>query len=139
RRPDCELLRAYGAGGDEEAFAALVRRHGPMVWNVCRRALGHHQDAEDAFQAVFVVLGRRASSVAWRESVAPWLHAVARRVASKLRREAVRPSAPCGEERAGPDPLEEMTARELLRALDEEVGALPERYRGPVVLCLLEG
>jgi RNA polymerase sigma factor (sigma-70 family) len=135
---DRDLLHAYAAGQDEDAFAALVRRHGPLVWHVCRRALPTPQDAEDAFQATFLVLARKAPSGGWRESVAPWLHAVARRVASKLRSRLAR-RGPARPERTAPDPLEEMTARELLAALDEEVAALPEAQRGPVLLCLLEG
>src|SRR4051812_47656783 len=78
--PDRELLRRYAAGRDEAAFAALVRRHGPLVWNTCRRALDH-QDAEDVFQATFLVLARRSGAVQWGASVAPWLYAVARRLA----------------------------------------------------------
>src|SRR5262245_56372418 len=76
-RADRDLLRAYAAEGGNPAFAALVGRHGATVWNVCRRVLGHHQDAEDAFQATFLVLARRAGSVRWGESIAPWLYAVA--------------------------------------------------------------
>src|SRR5262245_53500579 len=135
---DRDLLHAYAAGQDEDAFAALVRRHGRLVWHVCRRALPTPQDAEDAFQATFLVLAQKAAGGGWRESVAPWLHAVARRVASKLRSRLARPG-PARTGRDAPDPLEEMTARELLAALDEEVAALPVAQRGPVLLCLLEG
>ena len=80
---DSELLRRYAVGSDETAFAALVQRHGPMVWNVCRRAVGHHQDAEDVFQATFLVLARKASAIRWRASIVPWLYAVAQRLAAK--------------------------------------------------------
>jgi RNA polymerase sigma factor (sigma-70 family) len=138
QRSDRDLLHAYAAGQDEDAFAALVRRHGPLVWHVCRRALPTPQDAEDAFQATFLVLAQKAPSGGWRESVAPWLYAVARRAASKLRSRLAR-QGPAGPERAAPDPLQEMTARELLATLDEEVAALPKAQRGPVLLCLLEG
>src|SRR5438132_10982313 len=86
---DCELLHRYATCGDEAAFADLVRRHGPMLWNACRRALGHH-DAEDVFQATFLVLARKAATVRWRDSVAPSLHAAARPLASKARAHTAR-------------------------------------------------
>jgi RNA polymerase sigma factor (sigma-70 family) len=135
---DRELLSRYSSQGDEDAFESLVQRHGPLVWSVCRRALGH-QDAEDVFQATFMVLARKAGSVHWQESVGPWLHAAAVRLARKVRTEA-RCGQAVGEIASSqPDPLEAMTARELLTALDEELAALPEKYRGPLVLCLLQG
>ncbi len=136
--PDAELLRRYAAGRDEAAFAALVRRHGPMVWNTCRRTLGH-QDAEDVFQATFLVLARRCGAVRWRASVAPWLHAVARRLAGKARAQAARRPAPAAVDGVSPDPLQDITARDLLAALDAELARLPECCRGPVLLCWLEG
>src|SRR5690242_4671454 len=80
---DRELLHAFAARRDEAAFAALVERHGPLVWGVCRRLLRHTQDAEDAFQAAFLVLARKAGSVSWRDDTANWLYAVALRVARK--------------------------------------------------------
>jgi RNA polymerase sigma factor (sigma-70 family) len=134
---DAELLRRWAAQRDEEAFALLVRRHGPMVWNVCRRALAH-QDAEDVFQAAFLVLARKAAAVRWRDSIAPWLYAVAQRLVCRAKAEATRRPRTGLAEPAVTDPIEAMTARELLAALDGEVAALPERYRGPVVLCGLE-
>src|SRR5262249_18354854 len=87
---DAQLLEQFAARRDEDAFTALVERHSPMVFGVCRRVLGHEQDAEDAFQATFLVLARNAGSRAWRVSVGPWLYAVALRVALKARTLAAR-------------------------------------------------
>src|SRR5213595_2362436 len=82
---DGQLLECYLAHREETAFAALVRRHGPMVWGVCRRVLHSHHDAEDAFQATFLILFRKAASVVPREKVANWLYKVAYRTALKAR------------------------------------------------------
>src|SRR5437660_12429342 len=84
-RTDGQLLECYVRSREEAAFAALVRRHGPMVWGVCRRVLRSHQDAEDAFQATFLVLVRKAASVVPREMVANWLYGVAHQTALKAR------------------------------------------------------
>src|SRR5438094_9119981 len=89
-RSDGQLLEAFADRSEEAAFAALLRRHGPMVWGVCRRVLRGHQDAEDAFQATFLVLVRKAACVAPREMVANWLYGVARQTALKARANAVR-------------------------------------------------
>jgi RNA polymerase sigma factor (sigma-70 family) len=136
---DGDLLRRYATQRDEAAFAVLVRRHGPMVWNACRRALRDHQDAEDVFQATFLVLAKKAGTVRWRDSAAGWLYAVALRLAARARCQAARRPLSAVVEPAAPDPFEAMSARDLLAALDEELAALPERYRGPAVLCWLEG
>jgi RNA polymerase sigma factor (sigma-70 family) len=136
--PDSELLRRYVIARDERSFAALVRRHGPMVWSVCRRALFQYQEAEDAFQATFIVLAKKAAAVRWQASIAGWLYTVAQRVASKARSDARRRPCTGLVEPAVDDPIAALSARDLLAALDEEVAALPERYRGPLVLCWLE-
>jgi RNA polymerase sigma factor (sigma-70 family) len=142
---DAELLAHFVAARDGEAFAALVGRHGPLVWGVCRRLLADPRDAEDAFQAAFLVLARRAAAVRPREALAAWLHGVARRVALKARAAAARRRSRQPEGLAGdppgrrPDPLDQLTAGELLAVIDEEVRRLPAAYRLPVVLCYLEG
>jgi RNA polymerase sigma factor (sigma-70 family) len=138
---DRELLRRFATHRDEAAFAALVRRHGPMVLTVCRRILHRAEDAEDAFQATFLVLYRRAATHSWRESVGGWLHRVAARIALRLRADVARGAAllPRAVERNSADPLEQVTARELLATFDDELSRLPERYRSPLVLCCLQG
>jgi RNA polymerase sigma factor (sigma-70 family) len=139
---DGQMLERFASRRDEEAFAELVRRHGPLVLGVCRRVLGDWHDAEDAFQATFLVLARKAGSVARPELLGNWLHGVALRVAAKARAASVRRRE---RERQVSDmpavaPVESTTAGgELRSVLDEEVGRLPEKYRAPVVLCYLEG
>jgi RNA polymerase sigma factor (sigma-70 family) len=137
---DAELLRRFVAGRDADAFAALVGRHGPMVLGVCRRVLRHPHDAEDACQATFLVLARRAAAVRRPGSVGCWLHGVALRVARRLAADAARRRAV--EAPAPPDvppAAVEVTWREVQAVLDEELARLPERYRQPLVLCYLEG
>src|SRR5258708_17116621 len=141
---DAALLGCFVSGKDERAFAALVDRHGPLVLQVCRRVLGDGDDAEDAFQAVFLVLARKAAAVSRTEALAAWLHEVARRVALKARTARARR---CRRARPlaalpidpRPDPLAVLSARELLLIVDEEVQRLPEVNRLPVILCCLEG
>jgi RNA polymerase sigma factor (sigma-70 family) len=138
---DREMLRRFAAARDEAAFAALVRRHGPMVLQSARRVLGNGPDAEDVFQAAFVLLARKAGAGRWRDSVGGWLHVVAHRLALAARREARlrRQRDGCATPRPTPDALDEVTGRELCAALDEELGRLPEAYRDILVLCCLEG
>src|SRR5689334_12987754 len=138
---DGELLERFRAHRDEAAFAALVRRHGPAVLGVCRRILHHSQDAEDAFQATFLLLVHRAASIRKRQAVGSWLHGVARRVAvrargDRARRRQVEERAPG---RAGGDAPDEAARREVRAVLEEEVRRLPERCRLPFVFCYLEG
>ena len=140
---DAQLLERFTSRRDETAelaFRALVERHGPMVLRVCRAVLRDAHDADDAFQATFLVLVRRAGSLWVRDSLGPWLHQVAHRTASCARSAAARRRQ--HERRAA-----ELTARrpddgdrdDLGGVVHEEVGRLPERYREAVVLCLLEG
>jgi RNA polymerase sigma factor (sigma-70 family) len=135
---EVELWQRYVRERDEAAFEAVVRRHGPMVLGVCRRILGNEQDAEDAFQATFLVLIRRAASLRSPGTLANWLHGVARRTALEARSAAARRRA---REAAVPpraampdDPWDD-----VLAALDRELGRLSEKYRTAVVLCDLEG
>src|SRR5919199_1758980 len=115
--PDAQLLGRFTAQGDEEAFAALVRRHGPMVLNVCRSVLRHEQDAEDAFQATFLVLARKAASIRQPAAVAGWLYEVAYHVAVKAQADSARRRA--RERGATPlapaDPTLDLTLRDLRR------------------------
>jgi RNA polymerase sigma factor (sigma-70 family) len=142
---DADLLVRWVRQRDEEAFAALVARHGPMVLGVCQRVLGHPQDAEDAFQATFLILARKAASLRRPEALAGWLHGVAVRLARKARTATARRrkagSRPLTLEPADrqPDPLDLLTVREWLALFDEEIYALAEVYRLPLVLCDLEG
>jgi RNA polymerase sigma factor (sigma-70 family) len=138
---DGELLDCFLTHRDDAAFAALVRRHGPMVWGVCRRLLHHHHDAEDAFQATFLVLVRKASSVEPREMVGNWLYGVAYQTARKARSMAARRK---GRERQVvelPEPAveEHDVWQDLQPLLDQELSRLPDKYRAPLVLCDLEG
>jgi RNA polymerase sigma factor (sigma-70 family) len=140
--PDRELVRRFAAWRDEEAFAALVRRHGTMVLRVCRRVLHDGHAAEDAFQAAFLVLSRKAASLRRAEAVGSWLYGVAYRLALKARAQSARRRA-CESkgavEKPADDPLAELSVREARAILDEELARLPEKYRAPLVLCCLEG
>jgi len=136
-----QLLQRFAASHDETAFTALVLRHGPLVWSVCRRILEVEHDAEDAFQATFLVLVRKAARIRKQASVSSWLYGVASRIALKARGQAVRRRDQEARAETGPrtDPAAEASGREVRTVLDEELGRLPERYRAPVVLCYFEG
>ena len=143
RLTDGDLLERVVAGRDsvaEAAFAVLVERHAPMVLRVCRETLGAH-DAQDAFQATFLVFFRRAASVQKRDSVASWLYGVARRVALRAKADEIRRRI---HERRGAtevagSPHDDADEPGSCPELHEEISRLPERYREPVVLCYLEG
>jgi RNA polymerase sigma factor (sigma-70 family) len=138
---DAELLGRYVSVHDESAFAALVERHGGLVWSVCRRLLSRPEDVEDAFQATFLVLVRKAASIRKRGAVASWLYGVAYRTSmrakdtSARRREQPLPEAV----RELEQPVSAAALREVQALLDQEVERLPEKYRAPFVLCCLEG
>jgi RNA polymerase sigma factor (sigma-70 family) len=136
---DAELLRRFVAGHDQAAFELLVWRHGAMVLDLCRRLLRHEQDAEDAFQAAFLALARKAGSLRRPGAVGPWLYRVAYRVAlraaagRRAAREVPLAREPAREPDSGP------VWRDLRPVLDEEINRLPEKYRAAFVLCCLEG
>src|SRR5262249_19630847 len=138
---DGQLLERFVNHQDHAAFTALVRRRGPMVWGVCRRVLRSHHDAEDAFQATFLVLIRQAASVTPREKVANWLYGVAYQTALKARATLARRSARERQVAALPEP----TAKgqdlgcDLQAVLDRTLSRLPGKYRVAIVLCDVEG
>ncbi|MBL8795195.1 MAG: RNA polymerase sigma factor [Planctomycetia bacterium] len=141
---DAELLERFVRRQDLTAFEALLRRHGPMVYQVCQRVLYQSQDAEDAFQATFVVLVKKAATISQPEMLGGWLHGVAQRIAMKARGKSAQrqareqPLADCPVPDAGEAPAE-ATWSDLRPVLDEELNRLPEKYRAPLVLCYLEG
>jgi RNA polymerase sigma factor (sigma-70 family) len=138
---DGQLLDRYLRSRDELAFEVLVRRHGPMVLGVCRRLLLTPEDAEDAFQATFLVLAKKAVCVRPRERVGPWLHGVAYLAARKTRAATTRRHAREKQVRVLPEPatVADGLWNDLAPLLDQEVTRLPEKYRLPIVLCDLEG
>ncbi len=138
---DAQLLARFLEQRDEAAVAALVRRHGPMVWGVCRRVLGNHHDAEDAFQATFLVLVKKAASIRQPEMVGHWLYGVAHRTACKARRARARRQL---RERSGtvmPEPAATAPGlwSDLQPLFDQELARLPDKYQTVIVLCDLEG
>jgi RNA polymerase sigma factor (sigma-70 family) len=137
---DRDLLRRFGAQRDEQAFAALLERHGPLVLRVARRVLGNDADAEDVYQATFLVLARKAAAVAWRDSVANWLYGVAYRLALNAKLSACRRRRhEAGASARTTPPADEITLREAQAVLHEELARLPTRYRAPLIHCFLEG
>jgi RNA polymerase sigma factor (sigma-70 family) len=138
---DRELVASFVADRDDTAFATLFRRHGPMVRSLCRRVLRNEQEADDAFQATWIVFARKAHSLRASDGLSTWLYGVAHRTALKARRAAVRRRA---HEAAAPvrtpaEPLAEMTVAEAQGIVDQELAGLPDKFRAPLVLCCLEG
>jgi len=138
---DRDLLQRFARERDGDAFAALVQRYGPLVLGVCCRVLRQEQDAEDAFQATFLVLARKAGSIEQPERLGNWLYGVASRVAQKARAEAAR-------RRARQQPVTDVLAsrgdpeadwEDLRQVLDDEVQRLPDKFGAPLVLCYLQG
>lgn len=138
---DAQLLARFSASRDETAFAALLQRHGPLVLNVCRRVLGNVHDADDAFQAVFLVLARKADSIRRKESLGSWLYGVAFRIASRAKANAARRrNVERQAETMLPATADHPAAwEELQPILDEELSRLPEKYRVSIVLRYLQG
>lgn len=140
---DAVLLERFVQLHDESAFAALLARHGGMVWHSCRRILDDSHEAEDAFQATFLILARQAHTLRHPAALPGFLHRVARRVALKARTKAsdCASETPLVDKKSDPrsDPLMQLTARELLTVLDEEIARLPATQRSAIVLCCLEG
>src|SRR5438105_6629271 len=140
--PAGELLERFVVQRDESAFANLVHRYGSLVLGVCQRVLGDTHQAEDAFQATFLVLVRRAGSLDGRGRLGNWLYAVAYRTATKARMTAARRRA---RERQAMDStseaytVDEQAWDEVRPILDEELSQLPRKYRAPLILCYLEG
>jgi RNA polymerase sigma factor (sigma-70 family) len=139
---DRQLLEDFLGRRDEAAFEALLRRHGPMVLGVCRRLLRDPHDSEDAFQATFLVLLRKASSLRDRDVLANWLYGVAYRTALKARGTRARRQArerPAAEDPAAAADADTVAGAELRAVLDEELKRLPDRYRLPIILCYIQG
>lgn len=138
---DRHLLEQFTGQRDESAFATLVERHVPLVYGVCWRVLRHTQDTEDAVQASFLVLARRAGSISWMDSISSWLYQVAYRIAKESKTKAARRLT--HERQAGEmhdrDATERLAGQELAQVIDEELHRLPDKYRAPLLLCYLEG
>jgi RNA polymerase sigma factor (sigma-70 family) len=139
--PDWELLERFAASRDETAFEVLIWRHHRMVLSVCGRVLHDANDLDDAFQATFLVLARKARSLRKTGSLSSWLFGVARRVALETRGRRSRWHAPAAMPVPSccPEPYEESMREELQGIVDEELARLPEKYRAPTVMCYLEG
>ncbi len=138
---DGELLSRFLSGRDDAALAALVRRHAPMVWGVCRRLLRSHHDAEDAFQATFLVLVQKAATLPDRETVGNWLYGVAHQTAVRMRAMVAKRGVRERQVTVMPEPAtaEQYVWNDLAPVLDEELSRLPDKYRVLIVLCDLEG
>jgi RNA polymerase sigma factor (sigma-70 family) len=138
---DAQLLKEYLNGCDEAALAALVRRHGPMIWSVCRRILANYHDVEDAFQATFLVFVRKAASIASPELLANWLYGVAHQTALKARATSAKRKTRERQVKEMPEPAvtQQDFWDDLQPLLDRALSGLPDKYRVAIVLCDLEG
>jgi RNA polymerase sigma factor (sigma-70 family) len=137
---DRELLERFARAPDEDAFALLVHRHGTLVWGICRRVLGNEHDAEDSFQATFLVLARKAGAIRKKECLPSWLHGVARRIALRARADLARRRR--HERRAQnmrTPSTSESSWRDIEGVIDDELGRLDEKYRVPLILCYWQG
>jgi RNA polymerase sigma factor (sigma-70 family) len=138
--PDRDLLQRFHAQQNQAAFHTLLRRYGPMVLDVCRGVLGDCSDAEDAFQATFLVLAHKAGSIRKATALGSWLHGVARRTALKARlQSAVRQKHEARATQRQASEADDLSWREVRQVVYEELGGIPERYREALVLCYLEG
>ena len=139
--PDWELLERFAVSHDETAFEVLIWRHHRMVLSVCGRALGDANDVDDAFQATFLVLARKAGSLRRTGSLSSWLFGVARRVAleTSARRSRRHAAVPVSVPSSCLEPCEESIRQELRGIIDQELAQLPEKYRAPIVMCYVEG
>src|SRR5262245_10334361 len=137
---DRQLVERVLATRDESALLTIVLRHGTMVYHVCRRVLRHPHDAEDAFQATFLVLAQELRALRQHSSLASWLHGVALRVSRKAKARAMAEQRrEAGAARPEAVPPDDLTWSEVRSALDAELSRLPDRWRLPLVLCYLEG
>src|SRR5262249_35187478 len=138
---DAQLLERFLRQRDETAFELLMWRHSPLVLGVCRRVLHHTEDAEDASQATFLMLARKAGTISRRESVSGWLCMVAYRMALRAKMQAVKrsrrqwPLEEVADKEPDGDPADRMVYRELRRLLDAELSRMPEKYRTAFILC----
>jgi RNA polymerase sigma factor (sigma-70 family) len=139
RDSDRELLERFVAAGDQDAFALLVDRHGPLVQRVCRRVLGDAHLADDAFQATFLLLARKAASLSNADAVGSWLFGVARRMSLATLRLRRRPTSPLTPEVEPEAPPERSASDELLGVLEEELARMPDHLRAPLIACYLQG
>jgi RNA polymerase sigma factor (sigma-70 family) len=139
--PDQELVRRFSKGGDQVAFSGLLRRHGAMVLDVCRKILPNEQDAEDAFQATFLVLARKSGAIRKKSSVGSWLYGVAYRTAIKVRAQSTKRQSHEARVpgRTATVPSDDLSWREVQHVLHEELSRLSDRFRAPLVHCYLEG
>jgi len=133
------LLERFARQADQDAFTALVQRHSRLVYGVCRRILGDVHEAEDAFQATFLILARKAATLDGSRPLSGWLYTVATNMALRARAEQIRQPRQQPQDLDMPEPIRDKSGPEVSAALDAELSRLPDKYRLPLVLCYLEG